>query len=145
MKSTTTAEVKQHPVNWKLKKEVLFLVYGTLKQKEGNNRVLGESEYLGNFTTKPEYILYDGGFPFVERGGNTAIQCEIFKATTPRDIASVFQLEGCSGIQGHETNWYDFDICDTPYGEAIIFCANKGVSGRTHKIESGLWLGRGNR
>lgn len=116
-----------------------FAVYGTLKKGHGNNRCLGDATYLGTHKTEPNYTLYDGGFPVVERDGDTGIHVEVFETDNPRIISDVNALEGCTGIKGHEDNWYDFDIIDTPFGKANMFVMNKGTSGRTHKINSGTW------
>lgn len=122
------------------KDKQLFFVYGTLKQGEGNNRCLGNAKFLGEFTTKPEYTLFDGGYPIVERGGSTAVKGELFYSENESSIQRVFDLEGCSSqIQHDKGNWYDFDKIDTPHGEAIIFVMNKGTSGRSQILNSGVW------
>lgn len=139
MKTTAKQTKTEKPVNWRKKEEVLFLVYGTLKKGHGNNRLLKDAEFLGKFSTEPVYTLYDGGFPYVEREGKTAIQGELFKVTNSTTINNTFNLEGCSGIKGHDVTFYDFDVIDTPHGEAVIFCGDKGFSGRTKIVESGNW------
>ncbi len=119
----------------------LFFVYGTLKKGYGNHNFhLGGSKFLGEFTTEPKYTLFDGGFPVVERGGETAIQGELYLCENERQISSTFQLEGCpSQTQGDKNNWYDFDKIQTPHGEAIIFVMNKNKSGRNKILKSGIW------
>lgn len=118
----------------------IFAVYGTLKQAYGNHRLLRTAESLGTFQTKPEYTLFDGGFPVVERNGETSIHCELYKTEDPNVIQNVFDLEGCSSqTKGHPDNWYDIDLIDTPHGEAIIFVMDKGRSRRTEVVESGNW------
>lgn len=122
-------------------REVIFAVYGTLKSNHGNHRCLGdEAEFLGTFITEPIYTLLDGGFPVVERGGDTAIHGELWKVRNERDIANVFGLEGCeSQIQGHEDNWYDFETVKTEFGDANIFVQDQGQSNHGPKITSGIW------
>ena len=121
-------------------KEIIFFVYGTLKRGHYNHSVLGKPEYLGEFKTESKYTLFDGGYPIVERGGNTSIKGELFKLIDERDIQNIFNLEGCySQIQGDKDNWYDFDYINTPHGKAIIFVMNKDKSQRINKIESGIW------
>jgi gamma-glutamylcyclotransferase (GGCT)/AIG2-like uncharacterized protein YtfP len=121
-------------------KEVLFAVYGSLKKGSYNNYLLGNSEYLGVHKTEPSYSLYDGGFPVVERDGTTPITCEVYKATDQRIINSIFSLEGCaSQVQGDPNNWYDFDMINTEHGNAVMFVMDKGQSGRTTLINSGVW------
>jgi gamma-glutamylcyclotransferase (GGCT)/AIG2-like uncharacterized protein YtfP len=118
---------------------VRFAVYGTLKKNHGNNVVLGDAKYLGEYITPPEYTLYDGGFPVVERHGDTAIHCEVFETNDPEIIQDVFHLEGSSPIQHHPNNWYDWDRLNTPFGDAKIFVMDKGESGRKAIVKSGKW------
>ena len=120
--------------------KVIFAVYGTLKQGHYNHYLLEGAKPLGTHITEPQYSLFDGGFPVVERGGDTAIHCELFEATDKDMIKNIFRLEGCpSRVQGHPTNWYDFDKIQTPHGEAVIFVMDKGTSNRSQLIESGIW------
>lgn len=118
----------------------LFFVYGSLKTDFYNNKVLGNSQFLSEFKTEPKYTLFDGGFPVVERGGDTSIHGELFISENVNDISNVFHLEGCdSQIQHDPSNWYDFDEIDTKYGKAVIFVMDKGKSGRTKTLNSGIW------
>lgn len=122
------------------KNECIFFCYGTLKEGFNNHRCLGkEREYLGEFRTESNYTLFDGGFPVVERGGETAIEGELYKVTNEHDISRVFSLEGCSQVAGAHNSFYDFEEIDTPKGKAIIFVMNKGKSDRSKKLESGIW------
>ncbi len=120
----------------------LFAVYGTLKKGYGNHVVIESlsTEYLGTFVTPEKYTLFDGGFPIVERGGDTGIHCELYRVSNPATIEGVFGLEGCSSQrQGDPNNWYDFDSMQTPHGEAFIFVMGKGQSGRSQVVDSGNW------
>jgi len=122
------------------KNKCLFFVYGTLKEGFHNHRVLGKAKFLGEFTTQPKYTLFDGGFPVVERNGETVIKGELWLSEDSNAIQDVFDLEGCSSqIQGHPSNWYDFDKIDTPEGEAVMFVMNKGKSGRSQILNNGIW------
>ncbi len=121
-------------------KEALFFVYGSLKIGYWNNPVMGKAEFIGEHTTDPIYTLYNGGFPVVERKGETAIKGELFMCKNPTNIQGVFNLEGCpSQKQGDPDNWYDFDKIQTPHGEAIMFVMDKGQSGRTQILKDGIW------
>lgn len=121
-------------------KKVLFFTYGSLKRGYWNNILLKKSKFLGEHITNPEYTLYNGGFPVVERNGNTAIHGELFLCEDENTISNVFDLEGCSSqIQGDKNNWYDYDKINTQYGEAIIFVMDKGKSNRTQILKSGIW------
>lgn len=121
-------------------KKMLFFVYGTLKRGKYNNFHLGKAEFKGTFTTPAKYTLFDGGFPVVERGGETAIQGELFYSENEKDIENVFELEGCSSqIKGDKENWYDFDLLDTPLGVAVIFVMDKSKSNRYKILKDGIW------
>jgi gamma-glutamylcyclotransferase (GGCT)/AIG2-like uncharacterized protein YtfP len=124
-----------------MKKEYIFLTYGTLKLNNGNyNAILKDnSEFLGVFKTKPKYTMYDGGFPIVERDGNTSIVGELHRVTDENTINRVFSLEGCHKQQDHPNSWYTYDVIDTPHGEAVMFVMNEGNSGRTKQLETGIW------
>lgn len=122
--------------------EKYFLVYGTLKQGHGNNRLLQAPgvEFVGKVETEPKYTLFDGGFPVVERGGNTSIKGELFKVTNPEVVSRVNALEGYSGQRGSEHNWYDTDEVVLPNGiVADMFVMDKGQSRRDRIVESGEW------
>lgn len=117
----------------------LILVYGTLKKNKSNHRFLSNAIFLDNFITPAKYTLYDGGFPVVEREGNTSIHCELYEVNDVETVKRLHSLEGFTGIQYHKDNWYDIDIIETPYGEAIMYVQNKNQSGRAKTIESGVW------
>jgi gamma-glutamylcyclotransferase (GGCT)/AIG2-like uncharacterized protein YtfP len=120
----------------------LFLVYGTLKAAHGNHRLIAHptTKFLGNFVTEPKYTLFDGGFPVVERGGDTPITGELYEVEDPETIDDVFCLEGCSSkTQGHPDNWYDVEPIETPHGEAVMFVMDENKSGRRKIVESGIW------
>ncbi len=118
---------------------MIFAVYGTLKSAYGNHRCLGNAEFLGVFRTPPNYTLFDGGFPIVERGGNVGIECELYQTDDEKAIRSVFGLEGCDREQDSPGSWYTYDLLDTPFGQATMFVMNPGAGGRSNIIESGVW------
>jgi gamma-glutamylcyclotransferase (GGCT)/AIG2-like uncharacterized protein YtfP len=121
--------------------KMLLFSYGTLMMNYGNyQRILKDnSEFLGTFETEPVYTLFDGGFPIVERNGNTSIKGELHYTEYSEVINRVFALEGCSKTQHNPNSWYDYDLIETPYGTAVIFVMDKNKSGRNNKIESGIW------
>jgi gamma-glutamylcyclotransferase (GGCT)/AIG2-like uncharacterized protein YtfP len=126
--------------NLKNQQEIIFMVYGTLKKGHGNHVLLRDAEFLGNFETEPNYVLFDGGFPIVERGGSTSIKGELYKTSDRMTIARTFALEGCSSMeQGNPNKWYDFDMIETPHGKAVMFVMNEQQSGRTKVVTSGVW------
>lgn len=125
-----------------LDKEVIFFVYGSLKEGSYNNYLLRGSEKLGDFTTPANYTLFDGGYPVVERGGTTSIVGELYKTTDQNIITSIFSLEGCSRIQDDPKSWYTYDVISINEKEnAIIFVMNEGCSGRSERaiLTNGIW------
>lgn len=126
----------------KKKKIYRFFTYGTLCRNFGNSRLFNnsESKWIKEFQTEPKYTCYAGGFPIVEREGNTSIKGEIWETTSEEVAKSVFRLEGCDFYnRENPNNWYSYDLIDTPEGEAVIFCMNKGRSGRTRVVTTGDW------
>jgi len=118
----------------------ILAVYGTLKLKYSNNYLLENSKFLGEFKTEPNYTLYGGGFPIIEREGNTPIHVELFEVNDYNVLKNVQSLEGFSGVKGHHSNWYDVDDdIITPYGMATMFVMDKGKSGRNRIIKTGIW------
>lgn len=118
---------------------MIFAVYGTLKQGYGNHYLLQKAKYIGLHTTEPKYSLFDGGFPIVERDGSHPVVVELYESNDEKIINKVHALEGCTGIQNHPNNWYDFDYIQTPKGEARMFVMNKGKSKRNRIIHNGNW------
>lgn len=120
-------------------KKYIF-VYGTLKKGHGNNGYLGDSKLIGPAKTAPKYTLFDGGFPIVERGGETSIIGEVYEVTDPEALADVYALEGYKGTPGSPDNWYDVDVVTLDNGiEAEMFVMNAGESRRHNVVASGEW------
>ena len=121
------------------KKETLFAVYGTLKQGFGNNSLLADAEFMGEFKTEPKYSMYSlGGFPAVTLEGNTALTVQVFKTTDQNVVNRVNSLEGFTGTKDDPNNWYDTKTIDTPYGQAEMFYF-KETPNRGSLVESGNW------
>jgi gamma-glutamylcyclotransferase (GGCT)/AIG2-like uncharacterized protein YtfP len=120
-------------------KETLFAVYGTLKQGFGNNRLLAEAEFLGEFRTEPKYSMYSlGGFPAVTLQGNTALTVQVYKTSDPDVVDRVNSLEGFTGVKDDPNNWYDTKTIETPYGEAEMFYFKRQPT-TAALVESGNW------
>ena len=123
--------------------EKLVFTYGTLCKGFGNHSVIQHSttELLGEAKTSAKYTLMDGGFPIVERGGETSVKGQVFKVKNPDTLKRVYSLEGYSGTPSNEggDNWYDIDTVETEWGTAEIFVMNQNASGRNNVIEHGDW------
>lgn len=119
----------------------LVATYGTLKQGFGNHGVIESptTKFLGEIKTPAIYTLLDGGYPIVEREGNTEIHCELFEVNDDSVLKRVYRLEGYSGTPGKHNTFYDVDTIETPYGTAEIFVMDKGRGGNRKIVESGKW------
>lgn len=98
----------------------LLFVYGTLKKGCGNNRLLSDSEYVGQRVTSDKYCLGDVGFPYafpahVFDGYEfeeefLPVLGDLFKVTNPVVMARVDALEG-------EGSHYHRKLIETTEGE----------------------------
>lgn len=123
----------------------LIIVYGTLLSGESNFQwyLKGKGQFLDKFETEPKFkMLTTGGFPIVT-DGDTSIKGEIFSVDDDT-LRAIYRLEGYSGVRGHQNNWYDTVLIETPYGEAEMFYQSSEEldDSRLQTIESGDWLKR---
>ena len=59
--------------------DTLVFVYGSLKKEYHNHLLLEKSKYLGQYSTNPEFSMYDlGDFPAITLMGNTKIYGEVY-------------------------------------------------------------------
>jgi gamma-glutamylcyclotransferase (GGCT)/AIG2-like uncharacterized protein YtfP len=71
-----------------------FFVYGTLKKNYSNNRLLGDSLYLGKGITDVGYEVYNVGFPMAYyRPHGLPLLGEVYRVESERVIADIDQLE----------------------------------------------------
>lgn len=125
--------------------EAILLTYGTLRLNQPNYRHLleGNSEYLGEFITSPDFVMFGkhSGFPIVCDGGDIAIKCDVFRVTDNDVLQNVHRLEGCTGIPSHPSNWYDIMPIDTPYGQGWMYIQHEEFNSE-NIIHSGDWLNK---
>ena len=124
--------------------EILLAVYGTLRVNFGNwaHILQNKSEHLGTIKTEPNFTMWgkDYGFPIVTRNGNTSIECDIIKVRVNGVLERVHQLEGCTGIIGHPSNWYDITPIETEFGTAYMYVQDEKENvHRMGLIKSGNW------
>jgi gamma-glutamylcyclotransferase (GGCT)/AIG2-like uncharacterized protein YtfP len=121
---------------------VLVCCYGTLRVGHGNYRSLlkGVSKFLGTYKTEPAFTMYGktAGFPIVQPKGSTAIEYDLFEVDDDTVLQRLHRLEGCTGIIGHERNWYDLMEISTPKGKAYMYVQDRDRSEESI-IESGNW------
>ena len=79
-----------------------IFVYGTLKRGYGNNRILDNSEFLGEVLTAPNYDLRASGIPFLMHG-DYAIRGEVYEA----EEAAVHRMDL---LEGHPNFYRRGDI-----------------------------------
>lgn len=116
---------------------ILVAVYGSLRKNLGNHRLLETSEYLGEFTTKPEYSLYSlGGFPGLKEKGTTAVVMEVYSVTPQVDLR-LDMLEGYDR-NSNDNTFYDKKTIETPFGTAGVYVYVPSVQNRD-LVVSGDW------
>jgi gamma-glutamylcyclotransferase (GGCT)/AIG2-like uncharacterized protein YtfP len=116
---------------------MILAVYGTLKKGFPNHHFIGNSQYLGEHITPPNYTMYSlGGFPAVCLYGYTPIHTEVYKVTSLYNIENIFMLEGYT--PKGKRNMYELCEIDTPYGKANMFYM-KDCNKSYKQIKSGIW------
>ena len=124
------------------KEKRLYAVYGTLKRGHGNYRHFlknNKSTYLGTTKTKPEFTLYSlGGFPGIKKGGDTAVEIEVFEIDSHLIEEGIDNLEGYTKESNPENNFYNKEVIDTKFGKAFIYIYNYSID-NNRKIENGIW------
>lgn len=98
----------------------LVAVYGSLRMGLHNHGVLGNSEFVGLFRSKPEYTLHSlrGGFPGLKMEGEDSVVFEVYSVN--EEIArDVDGLEGYS--PGGNNTFYDKHQIKTPFGIASTY------------------------
>ena len=121
-----------------MNKQKLVSVYGTLRQGNGNHRLLANAEYKGTFTSQPVFNLFGKrcGFPKLKNGGNTPVVMEVY-AVNDREAANVDALEGYT--EGEVPTFYDKQPIETPWGTAGVYIYVGEPSPNT-LIETGDWM-----
>lgn len=116
---------------------MILAVYGTLKKGFPNHHFLGDSPFIGNYITEPQYTMYSlGGFPAITLGGDTAIYTEMYDVKSFKDLRNIFMLEGYK--PGRERNMYELHMFTSPFGDAGIFVM-ENVNNHYKQIKSGIW------
>lgn len=133
----------------KMNEFVIVAVYGFLRSTMENNYILGESpEYLGNFTTLPEFTLWDNNsVPYLDDEGSSSVLIEVYKI----EKSDFYSLEWHLDLEGDVDSlantvklYYSDQLIDTPYGEAVIFTMDRlFINTNTEDfkvVESGDWV-----
>lgn len=113
------------------------LVYGTLRQGEGNHIVMQRSrgEFLGTmYLDKFRMWTLHGGFPGVEYTGNEddTVFCEVYSV---EDMSALDSLEGYDA-HNPERSLYNRMEVDTDFGKAWVYTYN----GRMYGNEITDWV-----
>jgi gamma-glutamylcyclotransferase (GGCT)/AIG2-like uncharacterized protein YtfP len=136
-------ELIEEPIEEVKKPIALVCAYGTLRENHSNWRwVLKEkSDMLGTFKTAPEYTMYGKGrgFPYVVTGGDTSIEYDLFAVYNESVLERIHSLEGCTGISGHASNWYDIIDIETPHGTGKMYVMHTAQGPLQSIITSGNW------
>ena len=118
-------------------KRILF-TYGTLKKGHGNHRVLDGATYLGTASTEPTFtMLHLGGFPGIIRGGETAVQGELYKVTSQQMMDRLDRLEGHPTF--YERQPIKVNPSDGPEITVEAYVLPPEWASRCSSISSGIW------
>ena len=114
-------------------------VYGTLRQGNGNNILLSNSNFLGKGKTLPKFEMFSlGGFPGITEG-STRITVEVYEV----DSDTLSRLDRLEGYRGKgESNFYDREVISTPYGNAMTYTLRDKRYSNQERIVSGDWEDR---
>lgn len=117
-------------------KPFLMGTYGTLMSGFHNNRLLGNSKYLGETTTDDTgFDMYSvGGFPGVIKNAvdGSQIKLEVYEITDWQIADRIDYLEGYP-------NLYTKAVVDTfDFGPVTIYIFNRSIKG-LKKVKSGDW------
>lgn len=106
-------------------------VYGTLRKDCGNDYLLKDSVFLGQFRTDPKYTMYDAGCPFVSRGGQDSITVEVY-AVDQYTLKNLDRLE-------HYPSLYNRIQIPTPWGDAWMYVMEDFFLAGADYVASGDW------
>lgn len=98
----------------------LVAVYGSLRMGLSNHRVLGNSEFVGLFRSKPEYTLHSlhGGYPGLKMGGEDSVVFEVYSV----DETIAYRVDMLEGYTpGGNNTFYDKHQIKTPFGIASTY------------------------
>ena len=82
-------------------KKYLF-TYGTLQNKQSNNRLLSSSKLIGEATVEG-YKLFNSGFPVATKNEGTKVIGEIWEVDTEETWRRLDGLEGYPHMYGRDT------------------------------------------
>lgn len=84
-----------------LKESPFFFVYGTLKEGYNNNRLLKDSEFIGEASTQGKFTLLDYGPPALVGEKTTGVdglslpvKGEVYRVTSKKVVERLDELEG---------------------------------------------------
>lgn len=92
----------------------MVAVYGTLKRRHGNHRLLQNSKYIGEFLTKKKYpMVVKGSIPFVGHGFEFL---GLDKEVGHNIVVEVYEVDSdtlkqLDSLEGHP-NWYYRDVVE---------------------------------
>jgi len=117
-------------------KKNLIAVYGSLRKEMGNDYILKNAKYLGEFKTDPIFSLYSlGSYPGLKENGSTSVVMEVYEVDN-LTAQRVDSLEGYSADS--PATFYDKIPINTPYGEASVYTYVNNIP-QDRLVESGDW------
>ena len=109
-----------------------IMVYGSLRQKQGNSHWMTNAQFLGNYDLEG-YALYDLGYYPAVVAGEGSIHGEVYRI----DAEILSELDELKDNGGD----YKRVLVPTSYGSAWMYLYLQSVDG-LKRIESGDWLKR---
>ena len=131
-----TAYVEDYSLTEDLQMCNKVAVYGTLRKGFGNNRLLGDSRFLGEGLSEFEATMYsNGGFPILSLDEpSSKVVVEVFVV---EDEATLQDLDGLEGYP----YWYNRTICEFNINGELVkawIYHQENITG-LEEVESGDW------
>jgi gamma-glutamylcyclotransferase (GGCT)/AIG2-like uncharacterized protein YtfP len=113
----------------------LVFVYGSLRKGEHNHSYLENSLFIGEFSTQPQFAMYDlGTYPGIVEG-TFSVRGEVYQV----DDELLHHLDELEGVPIE----YRREIMETPYGQAWIYIYQDATSADLSQlVSSGDWCDR---
>ena len=117
--------------------KILISVYGSLRQGLGNHAYhLGKAEYLGTFSTEPNFTLHSlGSYPGLKNDGYTSVVMEVYRVTD-EEARLIDNLEGYN--PNKESTFYDKQDLMTPWGLSSVYIYVNELQ-KSSIVSSGDW------
>ncbi|MCE0494040.1 gamma-glutamylcyclotransferase family protein [Vibrio salinus] len=113
----------------------LVFVYGSLRKGEPNHVYLDSCQFIGDFSTQPQFAMYDlGTYPAIVEG-HFSVRGEVYQL----DDDQLHRLDELEGVPVE----YRRETIATPFGDAWIYIYQDVASADLSQlVSSGDWCDR---